>query len=268
MDGQPTKWIVKEGALEPVKGSGYIRTLQSFGACQLHVEFATPKDVQGSSQGRGNSGVFFGMGKYEVQILDSYQNPTYADGSCGAIYNQFPPSVNVSRPPGEWQTYDIIWTPPMFDDDGKLTAPAYLTVIHNGVVIHANVALIGETGWVRRPPFKQHPEKLPIALQDHGNPVRFRNIWVRELGRATKPEFYLPETVLNGYVGKYEDVEVTRKDSNLIFKFGGSETVMFAESPTQFFAKVVDIQATFDPQDKSVMIGVGEPGYRKRKKLE
>ena len=268
MDGQPSKWTMKDGAMECVPGSGYIRTLQSFGECQLHIEFATPANVQGSSQGRGNSGVFFGMGRYEVQVLDSYNNKTYADGSCGSVYNQYPPLVNASRPPGQWQTYDIIWSPPRFNADGTLRAAARVTVFHNGVLIQNNMELIGQTGWLDRAPFRAHAEKMPLALQDHGNPVRYRNVWVRELGRPSKPEFYLPDAVLNSYGGTYEDAEVTRRDGSLVLKFENVETVLYAESPTHFFGKVVDIQADFDPAEKTLQISVGEPGGRKKKKTK
>jgi Domain of Unknown Function (DUF1080) len=266
VDGQPTKWINHDGVMECVPGSGYIRSLQCFGACQLHVEFATPSPAHGTSQGRGNSGVFFGLTRYEVQVLDSYENKTYADGSCGSVYNEYPPLVNVSRPPGEWQTYDMVWTPPRFAADGALVSPPYLTVFHNGVLIQNHVELSGENGWLDRSTFKAHPEKLPIALQDHGNPVRYRNIWVREL-TATKPEFYLPDAVLDGFCGSYENCEVARRDGNLLLTFQNHVFMMFAESPTHFFAKNVDIQAEFDPADHTIRVTVGEDvGEKKHKK--
>lgn len=267
MNGEPTKWVVKDGAMECVPGSGYVRTLQSFGACQLHVEFATPANVKGNSQGRGNSGVFFGLDRYEIQVLDSYENKTYADGSCGSVYNQFPPLVNASRKPGAWQTYDIVWTPPSFEEDGSLRSPARVTVLHNGVLIQNNVELMGQTAWLNRPPFRAHPEKLPISFQDHGNPVRYRNVWVRELGATNRPEFALADAALDAFCGKYNDAEVTRDGFNLILKFSGVDTVLFAGSPTHFFSKVVDIQADFAPDAKSVRISVGQdegPMVKKR----
>ncbi|MHB1305491.1 MAG: family 16 glycoside hydrolase [Limisphaerales bacterium] len=265
MDGKPTKWIARDAAMECVPGSGYIRTLRAFGDCQLHVEFATPAKPEGSSQGRGNSGLFFGGTRYEIQILDSFENQTYADGSCASIYNQFPPLVNASRPPGEWQSYDIVWTAPRFDAGGKLTSPARATVFHNGVLVHNNVELMGGTGWLSRSPYQAHPEKQPLALQDHGNPVRYRNIWVRELGRPSKPEFQLADALLDGYCGRYGSgnemrAEITRRDGNLILRFGGTEFLMFAETPTRFFAKTVDVQAEFAPEGRSVQISVGEDG--------
>jgi hypothetical protein len=250
MDGSPTKWIVKNDYMECVKGSGYVRTLQNFGDCQLHVEWATPTPPHGEGQGRGNSGVFFGFGRYEVQVLDSYESKTYADGQAGALYGQYPPLVNASRPPGQWQTYDIIYTAPRFDSNGKVLSPARFTVLHNGVLIQHNAELVGPTDWLNRAPYSPHPEKTPIALQDHGNPVRFRNIWVRELGNPGKQEFSLPESVLDSYVGTYDSggkVEVTREGSQLAATFSGVKFVLFAESPTKFFAKTTDFQIEFKP---------------------
>jgi len=182
-DRQPAKWKVADGYLEVLPHSGYIHTRQPFGDCQLHVEFSEPVPPVGESQDRGNSGVFL-MGLYEVQVLDSYQNKTYADGQASAVYGQFPPQVNASRPPGQWQTYDIIFHGPRFDKDGKLLRPARMTVLHNGVLVQDNVELSGPTAHHDRPPYKPTPTKLPLSLQDHGNPVRFRNIWIRELDQG------------------------------------------------------------------------------------
>jgi hypothetical protein len=245
MDGSPTKWVTRDGYMECVKGSGYIRTLQNFGDCQLHVEWATPVPGQGEGQGRGNSGVFLGLDRYEIQVLDSFENKTYADGSAGAVYGQYPPLVNVSLPPGQWQTYDIVYTAPRFDAEGKLLSPARETVFHNGVLIQNNVQLTGPTGWLDRVPYQAHPEKQPISLQDHGNPVRFRNIWVRELGKPGKKEFTLPVALLDSYVGKYGDIEVWREDTQLAARLGGVKFLLFAESPTKFFAKTTDVQIEF-----------------------
>ena len=159
-----------------------IETLDKFGDCQFHIEFATPEKVSGSGQGRGNSGVYF-MGKYEVQILDSFNNPTYFDGQAAAIYKQSPPMVNASRKPGEWQTYDIAFEAPLFGDDGQVTRPAILTVFHNGVLTQDHDRLTGGSGHYRQPPYQAHPEKLPLVLQNHKDPgpVQFRNIWYRPL---------------------------------------------------------------------------------------
>lgn len=245
MDGSPTKWVKRDGYMECVRGSGYVRTLQCFGDCQLHIEWATPVPAQGEGQGRGNSGVFFGLDRYEVQVLDSYGNKTYADGSAGAVYGQYPPLVNVSRPPGEWQTYEIVYTAPRFDSDGKVLSLARLTVFHNGVLIQNNVQLTGPTSWLERAPYRLHAEKQPISLQDHGNPVRFRNIWLRELGKPGKNEFMLPTALLDSYAGKYEGLEVTRQDTQLTVTLGGVKFLLFAESPTRFFAKTTDVQIEF-----------------------
>jgi hypothetical protein len=178
--GEPFKWKVENGHMEVVKGTGTITTKQSFGDCQLHIEWTAPTQIVGESQGRGNSGVFL-MGMYEIQVLDTYQNKTYADGHAAAVYGQHPPLANVTRAPGQWQMYDIIFHRPRFDASGKLASPARVTVLHNGVLVQDNVELTGPTEWKQRPPYKAHADKLPISLQDHGNPVRFRNIWIREL---------------------------------------------------------------------------------------
>lgn len=179
-DGGPAKWIVAEGVMQSVPNSGYLHTAEAFGDVQLHLEWAAPVPAQGRSQGRGNSGVFL-MGKYEVQVLDSFDNETYADGQCGAVYGQYPPLVNACRAPGEWQSYDIVFRRPRFAADGQLVGPARLTVIHNGLVVQDGVELFGPTAWLQHLPYSPHAERLPLALQDHGNPVRFRNIWLREL---------------------------------------------------------------------------------------
>lgn len=178
--GQPARWKVENGYMEVVAKTGSIRTKQKFGDCQLHVEWASPIVVKGESQDRGNSGVFL-MNIYEVQILDCYNNKTYADGMTASLYAQYPPMVNACRPPGEWQTYDIIFRRPRFDASGKLISPAWFTVLHNNILVHNNAELIGPTINKARPPYKAHPDRLPISLQDHGNPVRFRNIWIRDL---------------------------------------------------------------------------------------
>ncbi len=178
--GAPAQWAVRDGYMEVVKGAGAIRTARAFGDCQLHVEWATPSPAKGSGQDRGNSGVFL-MDLYEVQVLDSYDSKTYADGMAGAIYGQYPPLVNASRKPGEWQTYDIIFHAPKFDAKGGLVSPARLTVLHNGVLVQDNEELTGPTAHKARPPYKAHADKLPISLQDHGHAVRYRGVWVREL---------------------------------------------------------------------------------------
>jgi hypothetical protein len=266
LDGSPTKWVVHDGAFECVPGSGYARTLQSFGDCQLHVEWAAPNPPHGESQGRGNSGVFFGVDRYEIQVLDSYQSKTYADGSAASIYGQYPPLVNVSLPPGKWQTYDIVWTAPRFDADGKLLSKARETVFFNGVLVQNNVELTGPTGWIGRAPYKAHPERTPISFQDHGNPVRYRNVWVRELGNPRHKEFMLPEALLESYAGDYprgpnDSVKVRRlPDGLLSLTLAGVEVILHAESPTKFYALTTDVQCEFLFKDgaKRLAITVGE----------
>jgi hypothetical protein len=178
--GAPAKWLVKDGYFEVLKGTGAIQTARTFGDCQLHVEWASPSPAVGSGQDRGNSGVFL-MNTYEVQVLDSYQSKTYADGMAASLYGQFPPLVNVTRKPGEWQTYDIVFRAPRFGQNGSVVSPARMTVIHNGVLVQDAQELSGPTAHKARPPYKAHADKLPLGLQDHGHPVRFRNIWIREL---------------------------------------------------------------------------------------
>jgi hypothetical protein len=177
--GKPAAWPVTGGVMQTGVGTGTIETKASFGDVQLHVEFATPSEVKGDSQGRGNSGVFL-AGVFEIQVLDSYNNPTYPDGQAAAMYGQFPPLVNASRPPGEWQAYDITFTAPRFSGD-KLEAPAVATVLHNGVMVQNARAFWGPTAHQRIDPYTPASAKGPIRLQDHDNPVRFRNIWLRRL---------------------------------------------------------------------------------------
>ena len=183
-DGSPAGWkIDADGAITDIKGAGDLITKEAFGNCQLHIEFREPAEVKSSGQGRGNSGVYI-MGKYEIQVLDSYNNPTYSNGQAGAVYKQHVPLVNASRKPGEWQSYDIIFTAPLFKENGDLESPARVTVIHNGVLIQNNVTILGPTDWVMKPVYKKHASKLPLMLQDHGddgNPISYRNIWIRNL---------------------------------------------------------------------------------------
>jgi hypothetical protein len=172
------KWETRDGYAIP-HGHG-ITTKQEFGDCQLHLEWATPSQVSGSGQGRGNSGVYL-MEKYEVQILDSFINKTYFDGQAAAIYKQKPPMVNCCRKPGEWQTYDIVFNAPRFGEGGRLVKPGYVTVLQNGVLVQNHTELLGSTFYEQPPKYEPHPPKGRIHLQFHGNPVRFRNIWIREI---------------------------------------------------------------------------------------
>ncbi|MGA9772910.1 MAG: DUF1080 domain-containing protein [Blastocatellia bacterium] len=174
------KWQVKDGYMQVVPSTGDIATKQEFGDCQLHIEWATPAVVKGEGQGRGNSGIFL-MERYEVQVLDSYQNKTYFHGQAGSIYKQYAPLVNASRKPGEWQTYDIIFKAPKFDEQGKVTERARITVLHNGVLIQNNVEIYGNTYHDRPALYTAHGPKASLKLQDHGDLVRYRNIWIRQL---------------------------------------------------------------------------------------
>ena len=248
-DGGPAKWIVKDEVMESVPGSGYIFSAKSFGDVQLHVEWSAPEKVQGKSQGRGNSGVFL-QGLFEVQVLDSFDNKTYADGQAGAVYGQYPPLVNASRKPGEWQAYDIIFRRPTYQD-GKLANQARITVLHNGVLVQDNVRPLGPTSWLQHKPNDASAEKLPLSFQDHGNPVRYRNVWLRELPPETivQPEKpYDPVIVAltpeqqAKIVGKYMRGdgglwEITQRDGKLFFSVSGTPLELIAHSSDEFGLK-------------------------------
>lgn len=175
----PVQWTLENGYMEVSPKSGSITTRQEFGDMQLHIEWAAPKEVMYSAQKRGNSGVF-PMGLYEIQIMDAWENPAYSDGMAGAVYGQNPALVNAAKRPGEWQTYDIVFKAPVFKD-GELVSPAYVTIFWNGVLVQNHTEIYGPMKHKMAPPYEAHAEKLPLKLQNHGQPVRFRNIWVREL---------------------------------------------------------------------------------------
>jgi hypothetical protein len=179
-DSSPAKWVVRDGYVEVAPGTGTMLTRRAFGDVQLHLEWATPAPPHGDSQERGNSGVFL-MGVYEIQVLDGWHNVTYADGYQGAVYGQTPPLVNASRPPGQWQTYDIIFHRPRFGSDGHVLRSARVTVLHNGVLVQDNTEITGRTVHAAVAHYTPHADRLPLGLQDHENPVRYRNIWIREL---------------------------------------------------------------------------------------
>ena len=181
------KWVVRDGYFETGARTGSLYTRESFGDIQLHVEWASPSVIVGNSQGRGNSGIII-MGLYEIQVLDSYNNKTYADGQAGAIYGQWPPLANAARKPGEWQRYDIVFEAPRFEN-GTLVKPAFQTVFWNGVVVHNRKEVMGPTVYRAVARYSApHAAELPLMLQDHNNPVRYRNIWVRRLGSYDQPE--------------------------------------------------------------------------------
>ena len=176
-DGGEKQKVDDDGAFS-IRGG--MRTKKKFGDCQLHVEFATPEKVKGTGQQRGNNGIGLMGGRYEIQILDSYKNKTYFEGQCASVYNQRPPAVNACRGPGEWQTFDIFFTAPRFEKDGKLKSPAYVSVVHNGVLVQNHTELQGMTRYNRKPTYSKHGEREQLVLMYHGNQVRFRNIWIRD----------------------------------------------------------------------------------------
>lgn len=186
--GSPAPWTVADRVLTVKKGTGNIQTRRSFTDYQLHLEWRIPTDITGSGQARGNSGLFLastgeGDAGYELQILDSYNNKTYVNGQAGSIYKQFPPLANAMRPPGEWQTYDVVWVAPRFNADGSVRSPATVTAFHNGVLVQNRAVLAGQTVYIGKPAYRAHGP-APIKLQDHGDPsepISFRNIWIREL---------------------------------------------------------------------------------------
>lgn len=190
----PTKpgWQLENGVWTVVPKTGNMQTKQAFGDMQLHVEFRTPSVVKGEGQGRGNSGIMIMAGRYELQVLDSHQNVTYSNGQAGSLYKQFPPLANASRPPGEWQVYDIVFIAPRFNADGSLKSPARLTAFHNGVLVQHDQTILGVTGFRGPPRYEAHPEKLPLQLQNHGDLVSFRNIWVRELSSPSARDLNAP----------------------------------------------------------------------------
>ena len=189
-DKSPARWTVANGIVTVNKAVGNIETKRTFVDYQLHIEWRIPENITGTDQARGNSGVFLastgaGDAGYELQILDSYNNKTYVNGQAGSIYKQYIPLVNASRKPGEWQVYDVVWTAPRFNADGSLKKPAYVTAFHNGVLIQDHVELQGETVFIGKPFYKKF-DAAPIKLQAHGDPsepISFRNVWVRELGK-------------------------------------------------------------------------------------
>jgi 3-keto-disaccharide hydrolase len=252
-DGKPARWRRRNGWFEVRPGSGDIMTVDSFGDMQLHLEWAAPLPAKGRGQDRGNSGVFL-MSRYELQILDSYGSDTYADGQAGAMYGQSPPLFNASRPAGQWQVYDVFFRRPRFDSTGALLAPARVTVLHNGVPAQNNVELHGPTSWLTRLPYQAHPDRLPLKLQDHSFPVRFRNIWVRSLPEGDPPPpapllVALPDSVLAPLAGRYmiggRSAAVSLAGSRLWLDLGDGRMPLVAESESRFSIDGVDAPVTF-----------------------
>ena len=258
--GKPSKWAVKDGSLESVKKAGYIFTTEKFGDCQLHIEFASPEKAKGNGQGRGNSGVYL-MGIYEVQVLDSFDNPTYADGSAGSLYGQHPPLVNASRGPGKWQRYDIVFRRPRFDKDGQLTRRASQTVFHNGVLIQDKSEYFGPSEWIQHGKYNSKaPTEDRLALQDHGNPVKFRNIWIRPLNEPAaappaRATVELDVDTLKKYVGRYGKLVLKMKADTLVAVIYDRELPLQFHSPTEFSFGLSAGALQFDLDDTGTPIG-------------
>jgi CubicO group peptidase (beta-lactamase class C family) len=272
--GGPARWRINSGVLETVPGTGMIETRAQYGDIQLHVEWSAPVPAVGVGQGRGNSGVFL-MGDFEIQVLDSFKADTYADGQAGAIYGQYPPLFNASRPPGEWQNYDIAFRRPRFDHSGKLLEPARITVFHNGILIQNNEEPFGPTSWLKWLPYSDRGGRGPIALQDHDHPVRYRNIWLRELperpapppsGLAGRKTVALSSDVLDRYAGKYLLGEgpnapvatIAREDNHLTITFPWRPQPLDLEpiSESQFDMPFTDGRFTFHLDQAGKVTGV------------
>ena len=285
--GGPANWKITDGFFEVSAGTGAIQTKAGFGDVQLHAEWASPNPANGKGQDRGNCGIFL-MGRYEIQVLDSYKADTYADGQAGAIYGQYPPLFNASRPPGEWQTYDIAFRRPRFDKAGKVLEPARVTLFHNGVLVQNNEELLGQTNWLKWTPYEAHADKAPIELQDHGHPVRFRSLWLRNLperAQAANPQksfehLKLSDHELDGFAGPYvmgtnqnaPRVTITREASHLLVKFPFLPDPLVIESisPTEFVMPNTDGRFTFRQDNQKRVTGapfkIGD-GERELKKL-
>jgi hypothetical protein len=273
VNGGPAPWTVDGDTFVVAPGTGGIQTTQGFGDVQLHVEWSAPDEIVGTSQGRGNSGVFL-MGAYEVQVLDSFENESYADGQAAAIYGQFPPLANAMRPPAEWQAYDIFFRRPRFGPSGALLEPARLTVLHNGILVQNNEELWGRTDWLQASPYVSHPDALPIMLQDHGNPVAFRNIWVRPLPERPAPaETALVVAVemapeeMDRFVGVYElwpgnATTVRRAGDKLRVSVLGPELELTPVGAERFAFDRTDATLTFetDPEGRATALVMGLGG--------
>lgn len=278
-EGGKPGWKLADGVLETVPGAGPILTKEVFGDVQLHVEWAAPEPPVGVGQDRGNSGVFL-MGQFEVQVLDSYRADTYADGQAGAIYGQYPPLFNASRPPGQWQTYDIAFRRPRFGRDGKLIDGARLTVFHNGILVQNNEELWGQTNWLVSQSFDSRVDRGPIQLQDHNHPVRYRNIWLRKLpdrAAATAKDLRRPPIVdlsadvLDALTGSYSAgpepnasrFELTRDKGHLLIKLPSRPAPLVIQpiSATEFLMPYTDANLTFRRDDQgrvSVVFRIGD----------
>lgn len=242
------KWKFEDGVATAAKGG--INTKQKFGDIQLHMEWAAPDEVKGSGQGRGNSGVFL-MGHYEIQILDSYENETYFDGQAGAVYKQSPPMVNAMKKPGQWNTYDIVFTKPVRNEKGDVVAPARITVIHNGVLLQNSYPIRGSTNWHKPPAYDRHKDAESISLQFHGNPVRFRNMWVREI-ESIEPTFVPEDTEMVRWRADWSNEKITAappKESEAAVEPAAEKEASKKEEPKAEKAKPKKVEAK--PQTKA-----------------
>jgi hypothetical protein len=291
-EGGPAAWKVADGYMETVAGADDIYTKQTFGDCQLHVEWASPADSAGKTdQDRGNSGIFF-MEKYEIQVLDSQNNRTYSDGYAGSVYAQYPPQVNATRPPGEWQTYDIVFHAPRFKKDGTVKRPARVTAFLNGILVQDNVTLTGPTGWLQQKPYEVHADSMSLKLQDHDSPVRFRNIWVRPLPqrehlkkikmKAQEAKVQLSADQLDRFVGAYETIEpdeekkdvpfivIRREGDHLLAAIRDKqEWPIIPQSESEFVFPTFDGTLAFVQDEKGAVTGVNfrvglEPDFEKK----
>jgi hypothetical protein len=288
-DGGPARWKVGDWYMETLPGAGPIETKATFGDVQLHLEWATPAPPRGVGQDRGNSGVYL-MGQFEIQVLDSYKADTYADGQAGAIYGQFPPLANASRPPGEWQSYDIAFRRPRFDQSGKLLEPARVTVFHNGILVQNNEEPFGPSSWLKWLPYTNQGDRGPLSLQDHDHPVRYRNIWVRAIRERPAPPVRdsarpkavtLPTEVLDRYTGQYlvdakpdaPKATITREGGHLTisFPFRPEPLELEAISETEFDMPFTDGRFTFRKDERGrvggVLFRIGD-GEREMKKVQ
>ena len=255
--GGNSKWKIKNDVLVSTRKSGNIYTKKEYGDCQLHLEWAIPKDTKGSGQSRGNSGVFL-MSLFEIQILDTLENPTYADGMAGSIYGQYPPLVNASRGMGEWQTYDIVFHRPRFNEDGSLKSRARITAFHNGVLTQDNAEILGPTSWIKHLEYSKDMQAGSLALQEHGNVVHFRNIWIRDLSAGLpqpeqpylNPQVELSEDELERLVGDYGKFKVKRSSGKIYCVFYQAEMELLPLSKSEFLMKKCAGNLTFDFDDK------------------
>ncbi len=280
-DGQPADWRVVKNTFECVPEKSSIYTKKKFGDCQLHVEWATPENDNDSGQGRGNSGIYL-MGMYEVQILDNYENETYPDGQAASMYGQTPPLVNACRPAGEWQTYDIIFHRPRFSETGDVITPATMTVIHNGVLVQDHTQLTGPTTHRIRRAYHKHASRLPITLQNHSNPVRFRNIWIRDLEKpcsdqksycdTEKGESEVDVSLFKGsYINEKTDEKavINEKEGELILEYVTAKNIVLTPQAAQnFFAQTNQLQIHFNKDKEGKITGMRLIQYGKESRLK